>query len=176
VEKYELDIRARIKPHIGTVRMDRLKPIQIEGTYRALRDAGLAANTVHHVHAVLHAACREACRLEVLPVNVMDRVQAPRQLAHEISPPTLDQAKSILEAARQSGSRDYARWMLALRWGPRQGEALGLRWQDVDLDSGEIRIRQAIQRIKSKGLVIGPTKSRAGRRRGVMQEPVTVSV
>ena len=163
-EKYELDIRTRIKPSIGTQRLDKLQPIHVEAMYRALRDKGLADATVHHVHAVLKAAYREAFRMELIAANVMERVKAPKVSPKEINPPTLDQAKQILEAAAVEGRREYARWALALRWGMRQGEALGVRWQDIDLETGRVQVRQALQRQQGKGLVVTKPKSRAGER------------
>jgi integrase len=57
-----------------------------------------------------------------------------------------------------------ARWTVALALGLRQGEALGLRWQNVDLEEGTLAVRQALGRVKGQGLVLGPVKSRAGRR------------
>ena len=169
-EKYELDIRARIKPNIGSLRLDKLQPIQVESMYRALRERGLADTTVHHVHSVLHAAYREAFRLELVAVDVMDRVKAPKMSRKEINAPTLDQAKQILEAASEEGRRAYARWALALRWGMRQGEVLGLRWEDVDLDEGRVRVRQALQRQTGRGLVVEKPKSRAGQRTFTIDE------
>ena len=168
-ERYEFDIRKRLKPLLGSTRLDRASPVQIEGAYRKLREH-LSASTVAHVHAVLRGAYKEAYRVGLVTTNVMDRVRAPKVVRTEVVPMSLDEAKRVLEAARVHGPMAYARWALALRWGPRQGEALGLRWSDVDLKSGTVSIRQAVQRQKGKGLVFVTPKSRAGRRSFVIDD------
>jgi integrase len=76
----------------------------------------------------------------------------------------LGEAKRVLEASFRHGTMTYARWTVALRWGPRQGEVPGLRWCDVDLQTGHVSIRQSLRRQKGKGLVFVTPRSRAGRR------------
>lgn len=168
-ERYEFDIRKRLKPMLGSTRLDKATPVQIEAAYRKLRE-DLSASTVAHVHSVLRCAYKEAYRVGLVTTNVMGRVRPPKVVRTEVVPMSLDEAKRVLDAARAHGPMAYARWALALRWGPRQGEALGLRWSDVDLKSGKVWIRQAVQRQKGKGLVFVTPKSRAGRRSFTLDE------
>jgi integrase len=72
------------------------------------------------------------------------------------------EAQAVLEAAK--GGRLEARWVIALTLGLRQGEALGLGWEHVDLDEGVIRVRRALKRVKGKGLIFGPVKSKKSNR------------
>jgi integrase len=74
----------------------------------------------------------------------------------------VDEVKAVIKAAE--GKRNAVRWIVALALGLRQGEALGLRWDDVDFDSGVIQVRQALKRVKGKGLLFGSTKSKKSRR------------
>jgi integrase len=74
---------------------------------------------------------------------------------------TVEEAQQLLAAT--DDDRLYALWSVALGVGLRRGEALGLRWQDVDLDGGTLRVEQALQRTKG-GLVLGPTKTPRSRR------------
>ena len=163
-KRYGLDIDRHITQTLGNLRLDKVTPLAVENLYRNLQKEGLSANTVRHTHAVLRASYREAFRLGIVVVNVMDRVRAPKAVRPEIHHMSLDQAKVVLDQARGRGTRAYARWALALRWGPRQGEVLGLRWSDVDLETGRIQIRQALQRRTGAGLVMTAPKSLAGRR------------
>jgi len=80
----------------------------------------------------------------------------------EIRPLSAEQARAVLTAAL--GHRNAARWSVALALGLRQGEALGLAWDAVDLDAGTLTVRQALQRQAGGGLVMVPPKSRAGPR------------
>ena len=75
-----------------------------------------------------------------------------------------------METAREH--RNAARWTVAFTLGLRQGEALGLRWADVDLDQGVLHVRQAIGRIKGRGLVLGPVKSKSGVRTITLPKPM----
>jgi integrase len=57
----------------------------------------------------------------------------------------------------------YAAFVLLIFYGLRRGEALGLRWEDIDFDAGTIRIRQQLQRIRGE-LLLAPLKTQAGKR------------
>jgi integrase len=97
-------------------------------------------------------------------------VDAPSVIRAEVVPLTSDDARAVLRAAE--GTRNGARWSVALALGLRQGEALGLPWDAVDLDAGTLRVRQALQRQKGKGLVIVEPKSAAGKRTVTLPRPL----
>lgn len=80
----------------------------------------------------------------------------------EVQPLTAAEARLLLDAARHV--RNGARWSVALALGLRQGEALGLRWSDVDLDAGTLTVRRALQGQTGRGLVYVEPKSQAARR------------
>jgi integrase len=88
-------------------------------------------------------------------------VDPPRVRRPEIHPLTPEQARTFLDAAR--GDRLEALYSVALAIGLRQGEALGLRWEHIDLDGGELRVRVALQRIAGKLQLVEP-KTRQSRR------------
>jgi integrase len=93
--------------------------------------------------------------------NVATLVQPPRVQRYEISPLDADQAQRLLSAIR--GDRLEALFSVALAIGLRQGEALGLRWQDVELDAGILRIRHALQRIDGELVLVEPKTMRSRR-------------
>jgi len=138
---------------------------------------------VHHVHRTLWAALNEAVRRGQLARNPVLLAKAPRLDKEEIEPYELTEIQRLLECAARG--RNGARWALALALGLRQGEALRLQWDHVDLDKGTIRIRRSRLRPKyangcdgtcgqtKPGLcpqrvntrpAAGDVKSRAGRR------------
>ncbi len=72
--------------------------------------------------------------------NAAEIAKAPRLEEEDIEPYTIEEVQSLLvEAAKL---RNSAHWVVALALGLRQGEALGLHWEDVDLDAGYVRIRK----------------------------------
>jgi integrase len=92
--------------------------------------------------------------------NVATLVDRPRSRRVEVQPLTPQQARTLLAAAR--GERLEALYLVALAVGLRQGEALGRRWEDIDLDAGVLKVRVALQRVKGKLQLVEPktTKSR----------------
>lgn len=162
IEKYRDDIDRYIKPSLGHVRLDHLRAPMVETLYAGLlREAGLAPSSVKHVHATLSTALRRAYNHDILAINIMVKVKAPRvpEVKREIMSEQL--VNRLLEEARSRGVQPYARWLLACLWGVRQGEALGLRWCDVDLDTGEIHIRQQMQYFPGQGMKVGTPKAEA---------------
>lgn len=170
---YRQKVRDYIIPLLGHHRLDRLTTDHIEDAWNQLGDVGnpkredpepLAANTIHQTHAILRRALRVAVqrkRLAHSPAS-KEAMDAPPRADDEVEPMTLPEARAVLAAAR--GQRNEARWSIALALGLRQGEALGLTWDNVDLDGGVIHVRQALKRVKGKGLVFGPVKSKSSRR------------
>ena len=97
-------------------------------------------------------------------------VSAPRGTRREVLALSPEEARRLLDAAR--GGRLEALYSVALALGLRQGEALGLKWGDIDLDSGVLRVRRASQRIPHQGTQLVETKTTRSRRTLVM--PPTV--
>lgn len=162
LEGYRSLIDSRLVPAVGHHRLDRLQPEHVEAFYRTLEQDGLSPSTVLKLHRVLSRALKVAVQRGKIARNVCALVDAPSADRQEVVPLTADEARRVLAAT--SADRNAARWSVALALGLRQGEALGLRWSDVDLDAGTLTVRNALQRQKGAGLVLVPPKSRAGRR------------
>jgi integrase len=121
-------------------------------------------------HRVLSRALKVAMQRGKVARNVCALVDAPSVERDEVRPLSGQDTRRVLEAA--SGRRNAARWSVALALGLRQGEALGLTWDAVDLDAGMLTVRQALQRQPGKGLVFVQPKSRAGRRTVALPGPL----
>jgi integrase len=142
-----------------------------------------AAGTVHHVHRTIRNALNEAKRRGHIPQNPALLAKAPKLSDDEAEPYSVTEVRRLLALVAER--RNGPRWVIALALGLRQGEALGLKWEHVDLDTGLIRIRRNRLRPKYEhgcggtcgrdkaGYCparkqtrpdTGPTKSRAGRR------------
>ena len=93
---------------------------------------------------MLRAALNQARKWGAVSQNVAELVDAPRHQAREIQPLTPEQARTLLEAAK--GHRLGGVISVATALGLRLGEALGLRWADVDFDAGTLRVKQALER------------------------------
>ncbi|WP_329077709.1 tyrosine-type recombinase/integrase [Streptomyces niveus] len=137
---YEVDVRVHLVPGLGAHRLDRLEPEHLESFYRKMQGKGSSAGTAHHVHRTIRVALGEAVRRGHVPTNPAEIAKAPRLEEEDIEPYDIEVVQSLLLQA--SKLRNSARWVVALALGLRQGEALGLHWEDVDLDAGYVRIRK----------------------------------
>ena len=95
-------------------------------------------------------------------LNVAEGVDPPRPQRPEIQPPTAENVWDILDLADKTPYRAALLFMAFT--GCRRGEALGLRWSDVNLENGVASIVQSLQRIRGMGLVLQPPKSAKSRR------------
>jgi integrase len=94
--------------------------------------------------------------------QVATLVDPPTIVRAEVEPFTSKEAQTLLQAV--SGDRLEARWIVGLALGLRQGEVLGLWWDDVDLDAATLRVRRALQRQRAKGRVFTEPKTARSRR------------
>ncbi|RFU87369.1 site-specific tyrosine recombinase XerC [Streptomyces sp. YIM 130001] len=187
---YEVDVRVHLVPGLGAHRLDRLEPEHLETFYAKMQASGSSAGTTHHVHRTVRVALGEAVRRGHITTNVAEIARAPRLEEEDIEPYSIEEVQSLLLEA--SKLRNSARWVVALALGLRQGEALGLKWEDVYLDAGYVRTRKNRLRPKYEHGCADPcgrkagycperrqvrrefksTKSRAGRRTIGLPEPV----
>lgn len=158
---YSDTVRLYIKPHLGTTLLTKLAPEQVQGMLNALNAQGLSPRTVTYTRAVLRKALNQALRWGHVPRNVATLVDVPAARRKAIVPLTQAQARALLKAV--TGHRLEALYRLTLSLGLRRGEALGLRWQDVDLERKTLRVVMALQRFKGK-LVLDAPKTRSSAR------------
>ena len=142
---YAPKVRNRIIPGLGKHRLDRLAPEHIERFYTRLEAEGLAPATVLQIHRILSRALKVAVQRGYVARNVATLVDAPSVAQGEVEPLTLGEARRIIEIS--ADRRNGTRWSVALGLGLRQGEALGLCWQYVDLDAGILMVRWQLQRL-----------------------------
>lgn len=155
---YRSKIDRYIVPHVGRYRLPALTPDHVRLMYDDMREQGLSEATLRQTHAILARALKVAVRERKLGRSPLDAVDPPTTHTERRAQLTVEQARTVLR------STDDPRWWLALFYGMRQGEVLGLRWCDVDLDRGVLRITQSLQTDLDGQLVFGPPKSRSSQR------------
>jgi integrase len=158
---YSLNVR-RLNPLIGRIRLAQLTPQAIQGAYARLSAQGLAPRSVRQAHVVLHSALRQAMRWGMVGRNAADGVIVPRPEPSEMATLTSEQLHKLFEATH--GQALHAVWVLLATTGLREGEALGLRWSDIDMEKATLVVRRALQRHGSAGLVMVDPKTARSRR------------
>jgi integrase len=156
-------------PSLGRLPLAKLTPDQVQAMLNAKSAAGLSPQTVRNMHAVLRRALDQAHRWGLVPRNVATLVDLPRAVRYEAPAITPEQARAIVAAVH--GDRLEALVTLTLATGLRQGEALALRWSDVDLDSGTLAVRRALSRVDGQVRFDEPKTSRS-RRTGAIPSSV----
>jgi integrase len=159
-ERYEQIARVHIKPALGRISLKALSPTHVRGLYREKLDVGLSRRTVQYIHTTLHKALKDAVSDGLIPRNVTEGIRPPKPQKKEITPLNPEQARAFLAAAH--GDRFEALYVLAVHCGLREGELLGLKWDDVDLDTGLLRVRRTLSETRS-GYVFEPPKNGKGR-------------
>ncbi|MEV4134404.1 tyrosine-type recombinase/integrase [Dactylosporangium sp. NPDC049742] len=182
---YRVAVRVHLIPGLGAHRLEKLTPEHIEKMTRNMQKNGSKPATAHQAFRTLRAALNEAMRRGHIGRNPASLAKAPRLDDEEIEPYSVEEVQRLLMAAAEL-PRNGVRWAIALALGLRQGEALGLKWADVDLTTGTLIVRRSRLRPRWRHGCIEPcgrkfggycpqrqpvraeaadTKSRAGRRR-----------
>jgi len=131
--------------------------------------------TVHHVHSCLHKACKDAVRWGHISRNPLDAADPPRKKGdgtREMQTWTKEQLKSFLVSI--ADHRLSALWRTIAMTGMRRGEALGLRWLDVDLEAERLSVRRALIPT-NRDVVVSEPKTAKGRR-VIALDPGTVEI
>lgn len=160
-------IRIHIKPAIGDTPLLKLKPADVKKFYNDLgkkgrkpsklkngkiiplkegTPPGLASGTIRHIHNILNPAMKQAVREGLVPKNVVADVSPPKLIkTREAHPLTKADAKIYLDKLKEH--RMYVAFVVELTTGLRRGELIGLKWKDLDQETGTIKIRRQISRI-----------------------------
>ncbi len=147
LERYTQVVHAHLLPGLGRIRLAKLTPQDVATCLRRIEESG-SAYTARGAREVLRAALNQAVRWELVSRNVAALTDPPRHRTRQIEPLTPEQASTLLAAV--AGERLEALITVAVGLGLRQGEALGLRWQDVDLEAGVLSVRQTLERAGSE--------------------------
>jgi integrase len=165
---YERIIKKHIIPSLGYINLPKLQPLQIQSYYsKALQEGrrdgkgGLSARTVQYHHRVLREALQHAMKWQLVGRNVADSVEAPRSVRPGVQTLTPAQVHVLLKAV--ADHKDYALIYTAIYTGMRQGELLGLSWEDVKLKDKTITITRAIERLPKQGFTFKTPKNKKGR-------------
>ena len=140
---YRNCIARELVPVIGTIRLSKLTAGHLDRLYSSLRERGLAPATIRQVHAIIRAALHQAVRWGLIARNVASLASAPPLPQREQHPPTADEVLALIRAAEDLDSMFGLYVRLLAATGMRRGEACGLRWTDIDLDSGRVIVQRS---------------------------------
>jgi integrase len=167
-ERYEEIVQKHLCPALGKLELAKLSALEIQSYYSQAeqtgrrRGGGLSARTVLHHHRVLRQALSRAVKWDLLSRNPTDRVEPPKVSRQEMRALDEKQAAELIELV-QSNRILTLPVTLAITTGLRRGEILGLKWNDISLDSAIMSVRRTLEETKS-GLELRDPKTPRSRR------------
>ncbi len=147
-EKYESMLRLHLVPGIGHLQLQKLAPQHLQRFYAKKLEEGLSPTSVIGLHKVLHLALEKAVRWNLVPRNVCEVVDPPRQVRYEFHPLNEEQIQQFLKAA--AGHRLEALFVLSLASGMRKAELMALKWQDINFSAGTLQVRRVLTHMPAK--------------------------
>ena len=176
IDRYEGAIRLHLVPHLGNVEIAKLAPRQVQALESQLLQDGMAPKGVQMIHNVLSGAMKHALRMELIARNPVAAVSPPTVPKVEAFSPDIAQVLTLLAAARSDELYRYL-WAcihLIAYTGMRRGEALALKWTDLDLDGQSLQVAASLV-TTIQGIRLEPPKTDRGRRT-VNLDDLTVAV
>lgn len=177
-------VRAVLSPALGPIPLAELRPEHVEAWVRSMIDPEerrkqgrkpVSAATIRRYNSTLVGALKVAAKRGHVARNAAELVSLPKIVKAPTTSYSVADTRAILQAAR--GSREEARWVVALMLGIRPAEALGLTWDAVDLDAGRLTVKQQMRAVKGGGFEIQPfPKTHAGHRTIHLPAPVVASL
>jgi integrase len=154
---YQNAINKWIRPYLGHTRIGDLTRENIQKLYAQMGKSNKSRSSMNQVRAVLSQALDEAMLSGHIKYNLVKFVKLPKK---KKSNPTYLTTEEVLAIKKRAIEKDqWLRWALALLYGLRQGECLGLRWEDVCFKNEILKVRNSQGRLAGQGLVLEDLKT-----------------
>ena len=143
LERYRGLYRNQIKPHLGSKQLQKLRPADVSAWLQLLRKTSLSVRSVLHARGVLVTALAHVAAIEIVERNLAAIVKPPKLVKRKAQ--ILEKDQIIETLGKLEGHSIYPIAALAIGTGTRRGEIAALRWDDIDLDAGTMRIERALE-------------------------------
>jgi integrase len=141
-DSYSDTVRLHLIPTLGKIPLAKLAPQHVQAMINA-KLPDFSPRSVQYMHSVLSRALNRAVKWDLVPRNVCTLVSSPRVPRQLVEPLSPVDGRRLLDAVKND--QNEALYSVAMALGLRKGEALGLRWDDVDLEAGMLRVRHQLQ-------------------------------
>lgn len=169
-QTYKGYINNHIKPHVGSIPLSKLTSLDLQKLYKILlaegridrigsknQPKGLSAKTVRNINQIISSALNLAKEQKLISSNPADACALPKVEHREMKTLPVEQLTSFLREAKETGV--YEMYYIELATGFRRVELLGLKWDDIDMTNGTIRVQRQVARINGE-IVEAPLKTK----------------
>lgn len=169
-QTYKGYINNHIKPHVGSIPLSKLTSLDLQKLYKMLltegridriesknQPKGLSAKTVRNINQIISSALNLAKEQKLIYSNPAEACALPKVEHREMKTLPVEQLTSFLREAKETGV--YEMYYIELATGLRRGELLGLKWDDIDMKNGSIRVQRQVARIDGE-IVEAPLKTK----------------
>jgi len=160
-ESYEYMLDQYVRPYLGSRRLDQVTALEVQRLMTQLGEKGISPRTVRYAYGLIKDALGQAVRWGMIARNVAENADPPRQVKSEMQALDEEQVEVFLKAI--AGAKHETLFRFMIYTGVRPSEAFGLKWSDLDLDGGMVKIQRSLTRTKG-GWKLGETKTRSSRR------------
>lgn len=168
-DNYGTIVKYHVIPALGRRKVTEISVADVDRLLALKLGAGLSASTVHRIRALISQCLDQGVRWGDVPTNVARLSRPPKMVRPEGRTLTREQAQQLLETLKDH--RHESLYLLMLSTGMRRGEALGLRWEDLNLENGVVRIKRNLKREGGR-IVTADTKTLKSRRAVNIPTPV----
>lgn len=153
-----------ILPTLGKIKLRDLNPSAIQRFYNQKVAEGVGLRTVQKAHTVIHASLNAALKMGLIGRNPDDATQPPKPTHKEMRFLNQGEVKRLLETSKRINDRNFALYFIAIVTGMRQGELLGLKWENVDLEKGILNVKFSLTRLPGGSLKMQKPKTKSSER------------
>lgn len=168
IDGYKHNIENHIKPIIGNIYLDKLTPLHLQNLYskkidngKLKKEGGLSKKSVLTIHRIIHRSLGQAVKWQLIARNIADSVEPPKPDKYKAKFLNEQQLNILIDKSKDT--KLYIPILIAIYTGMRRGEILGLKWENVDLKNGIIKIKQALYSTQN-GLEFSTPKTESSNR------------
>ncbi len=179
LESYTSNVKRHLIPGLGALPLTELAPQHLQKYYadmlqrgRSDGKGGLSARSVLYHHRIMSKALNNAMKMGKVVRNVADAVEPPRVSRTPMKTLSVEDVPVLLDAL--SGSAHYVYFCVLLYCGLRRGEALALKWKNVDLLGAEIQVVETLYRLHDRTWVVKEPKTKNSRRQVALPASLAV--
>jgi len=173
-ENYYRSVRNHIYPALGHIPLGEIKTDDIQRLYNKMIREDKSPATVRRNHQIIRSCLSQAVENRILAWNPATAVKLPKLESKEVRAMTPDEMDSFLSVLGED--RWGTAFLCLLGTGLREGELLAIRWQDIDIKEGVLKVSQALVRTKERGLIFEEPKTEKSKRTIPLPNAVTSAI